>query len=72
MDLLAQRILAVQTAKRKGGRWGKAEALEVLPPTGTAFASGAMVTLVGRAGCAPGRPGCRWRPRASLSRPGPC
>ena len=47
MDLLAQRVLAIQAAKRKGGSWEKAEALELLPPAGAALAAGAMASLAG-------------------------
>ena len=31
MDILSQRILAIQLAKRKGGSWEKAEAVELIP-----------------------------------------
>lgn len=44
MDVLAQRILAVQQAKRKGGSWEKAECIELIP-SGSALASNAMLAL---------------------------
>ena len=31
MDILSQRILAIQLAKREGGSWEKAEAVELIP-----------------------------------------
>ena len=44
MDILAQRILAIQCAKRKGGSWEKAEAIELIP-SGTSLASSSMLAL---------------------------
>ena len=44
MDVLAQRILAVQQAKRKGGSWEKAEAIELVP-SGASLASSSMLAL---------------------------
>lgn len=44
MDILAQRILAIQQAKRKGGSWDKAEAIELIPG-GTSLASSSMLAL---------------------------
>ena len=44
MDVLAQRILAVQQAKKKGGSWEKTETIEFIP-SGTALASNAMLAL---------------------------
>ena len=44
MDILAQRILAVQQAKRKGGSWDKAEAIELIP-SGNSLASSSMLAL---------------------------
>eukprot|EP00973_Karenia_brevis_P012307 1671481-Karenia_brevis.AAC.1 len=37
MDVLAQRVITIQAAKRKGGSWEKAEGLELLPPSGTSM-----------------------------------
>ena len=39
MDILAQRILAIQLAKRKGGSWEKAEAVELIPDSSGLSAS---------------------------------
>eukprot|EP00974_Lingulodinium_polyedra_P052852 5080685-Lingulodinium_polyedra.AAC.1 len=47
MDVLSQRILAIQMAKRKGGSWEKAEVLELLPPTGGALAPPGLASLTG-------------------------
>lgn len=44
MDVLAQRILAIQQAKRKGGSWEKAECIELIP-SGNALASSSMLAL---------------------------
>ena len=44
MDILAQRILAIQQAKRKGGSWEKAESIELIP-SGTSLASSSMLAL---------------------------
>jgi len=45
MDILAQRILAIQSAKRKGGTWERAEMLELTPTSGAAMAPGGMLQL---------------------------
>ena len=43
MDTLAQRILAIQAAKKKGGSWEKAEQAElVVGPSTGAMASGLL------------------------------
>ena len=47
MDVLSQRILAIQMAKRKGGSWEKAEVLELLPPAGGALAPPGLAWLTG-------------------------
>ena len=39
MDVLAQRILALQLAKRKGGSWEKAETVELIPSSSALTAS---------------------------------
>jgi len=44
MDILSQRILAIQQAKKKGGTWDKAEAIELIPG-GTSLASSSMLAL---------------------------
>ena len=44
MDILSQRILAIQQAKRKGGSWEKAEMIELIP-SGTSLASSSMLAL---------------------------
>ena len=44
MDILSQRILAIQQAKKKGGSWDKAEAIELIPG-GTSLASSSMLAL---------------------------
>ena len=48
MDVLTQRILAVQAAKgKKGGNWEKAEALELIPSSSSALLPGGMAALIG-------------------------
>ena len=45
MDVLAQRIIAIQRAKSKGGSWEKAEAAELLTGTGGGVAAGGLLKL---------------------------
>ena len=45
LDILSQRIMAIQKAKSKGGTWDKAEALELLPGSGTSMVPGGMLSL---------------------------
>ena len=45
MDALAQRIIATQRAKSKGGSWEKAEAAELLTGTGRGVAAGGLLKL---------------------------
>ena len=45
MDILAQRIIAVQQAKRKGGTWEKAEAIELTAPAGADAVAGGLLRL---------------------------
>ena len=45
MDVLAQRIIAIQRAKAKGGSWEKAEAAELLAGTGGGVAAGGLLKL---------------------------
>jgi len=45
MDTLAQRILAIQQAKKKGGTWEKAESIELTPSAANELASGSMLRL---------------------------
>ena len=45
MDILCQRILSIQSAKKKGGSWEKAEQVELLPGSGHSLASGGMLAL---------------------------
>ena len=48
MDVLAQRLLALQCAKaKKGGSWEKAEALELIPSSGASMLPGGMASLAG-------------------------
>ena len=47
IDALSQRVLAIQQAKRKDGKWEKAEMLELLPPTGTSLVPAGMRSLLG-------------------------
>jgi len=48
MDALAQRIMAVQQAKKKDGKsqWEKAELIELLPPAGTSMVPAGMRALM--------------------------
>ena len=45
LDLMTQRVVAIQCAKKKGGSWEKAEALELLPGTGSAVVPVGMGAL---------------------------
>eukprot|EP00974_Lingulodinium_polyedra_P043378 4165135-Lingulodinium_polyedra.AAC.1 len=45
MDILSQRILAIQVAKGKGGTWDKAEKLELIGGSGGSLASSALLAL---------------------------
>ena len=45
MDILSQRILAIQLAKRKGGSWEKAEAVELIPGF-SGLATSPMLSIV--------------------------
>ena len=45
MDVLAQRIIAIQRAKTKGGSWPKAEAVGLLTGTGGGVAAGGLLKL---------------------------
>lgn len=65
MDILSQRILAVQQAKRKGGSWGKAEAIELTPSAGSgAAASGVLrLTASGHGAVAHVGSACAWAAR---------
>ena len=45
MDVLAQRIIAIQRAKTKGGSWEKAETVELLTGTGGGVAAGGLLKL---------------------------
>ena len=45
MDLLAQRILAVQRAKTKGGSWEKAGNIELLAGPSTGAAVGGILRV---------------------------
>ena len=45
MDILCQRILALQAAKAKNGSWDKAEKLELIGGSGTSMGSAAMLQL---------------------------
>ena len=47
MDALCQRVVAVQQAKRKDGKWEKAELVELLPPAGSSMLPAGMKALVG-------------------------
>ena len=42
MDILGQRMLAIQQAKKKGGSWEKAEAIELTGTGNGAVASGLL------------------------------
>ena len=67
MDILAQRILAIQQAKRKGGSWDKAEAIELIPG-GTSLASSSM--LAHKLGWRFRRAQARWSQRNGVSSSG--
>ena len=45
VDVLSQRILAIQQAKKPGGKWEKAEQIELLPTVGSSLASSGMLSL---------------------------
>ena len=46
MDVLAQRILSIQNAKKKGGSWEKAEAIELTPSSGAGATSNPLLRLM--------------------------
>ena len=46
MDALAQRIMAVQQAKKKDGKWEKAELIELLPAPGSGVMPAGMRALL--------------------------
>ena len=46
VNALSQRVLAIQQAKRKDGKWEKAEMIELLPPTGTSLVPAGMRSLM--------------------------
>ena len=45
MDIMAQRILAIQFAKKRGSSWEKAEALELVPAEGQTLLAGGLAAL---------------------------
>ena len=45
MDTLAQRVVAIQQAKRKGGSWEKAEAIELAPGASQGAAASGLLRL---------------------------
>ena len=45
MDVLAQRIVAIQQAKKKGGSWEKAESIELTNPVKSAAAPSRRAAL---------------------------
>ena len=45
MDIIAQRILAIQAAKRQGGSWEKAELMELTPASSSGMAPSGMLAL---------------------------
>eukprot|EP00972_Heterocapsa_arctica_P014886 2192539-Heterocapsa_arctica.AAC.1 len=45
MDVLAQRIQAIQTAKTKGGSWQKAAKIELVTQHGSSVGSSGMLRL---------------------------
>ena len=46
MDVMSQRVLAIQQAKAKGGSWEKAQRIELLAPEGAGAASSGMLRLL--------------------------
>ena len=47
LDILAQRVVSIQNAKKAGGKWEKSEAIELITPSGAGLASGGMLSLMG-------------------------
>ena len=47
LDILAQRVVSIQNAKKAGGKWEKAELIELISPSGSGLASGGMLSLMG-------------------------
>ena len=45
MDVLAQRIVAIQQAKKKGGSWDKAEAIELTAGPSQGVAAAGLLRL---------------------------
>ena len=46
LDVIAQRIVAIQQAKKPQGKWEKAEQIELLPTGGSSLASSGMLSLL--------------------------
>ena len=47
MDILTQRILAIQAARQKGGTWEKAEKIGLIGGSGTSLAASSLLSLAG-------------------------
>ena len=47
LDILAQRVISIQNAKKPGGKWEKSEQVELICPSGAGLASAGMLSLMG-------------------------
>ena len=47
LDILAQRVVSIQSAKKPGGKWEKSEQVELVHPSGAGLASSGMLSLMG-------------------------
>ena len=47
LDILAQRVVSIQSAKKPGGKWEKSEKVELVHPSGAGLASSGMLSLMG-------------------------
>jgi hypothetical protein len=47
LDILAQRVISIQNAKKPGGKWEKSEQIELVLPSGAGLASSGMLSLMG-------------------------
>ena len=47
LDVLSQRIISIQNAKKPGGKWEKSEQVELIATSGAGLASSGMLSLMG-------------------------
>ena len=47
LDILSQRVVSIQNAKKAGGKRERSEAIELITPSSAGLASGGMLSLMG-------------------------